>query len=361
MVRQPTLTKGFLVLLMLGSSSLLLLSYYVASSSKSENAIPQEIIRCQLDSKFRDSVNDHVNVANQLRIDNKVLIIAETQYTSLGQGLVTILEANRIKFKLALAGKSLPSLTHLDKGRFGVVVFERLESYLNMDVWNRQLLDKYCQKYHVGIIAFAHPDEALYNAQVKDFPLFVHTKLSLHSYELNPSSPILRVTRAGDIVRDTLPGEEWTVFVGNHSTYEPLSWAKMKSNKELEFSNNEIDEIIYVPVIRDKGTFDGVQRVFFGSGFDFWLHRLLFLDALSYLSNGKFSITLDRYIMVDIDDIFVGRPLTRMTKADVEVSDWICLFRSDSKIFHDYRIRISIWSECFIVNLLMECLHFNTR
>ena len=57
-------------------------------------------------------------------------------------------------------------MTHADKGKFGVVIFERFESYLNMDNWNRELLDKYCREYSVGIIAFARPDERLVNAQV---------------------------------------------------------------------------------------------------------------------------------------------------------------------------------------------------
>lgn len=64
------------------------------------------------------------------------------------------------------AGKVLPSLTHGDRGRFAVVVFERLEMYLGLDSWHRQLLDKYCRDFSVGIIAFAQPDDMLYNAQV---------------------------------------------------------------------------------------------------------------------------------------------------------------------------------------------------
>lgn len=59
-------------------------------------------------------------------------------------------------------------------------------------------------------------------------------------------------------------------------------------------------------VIQDHGRLDGVQRVLFGSGLQFWLHRILFLDALSYLSHGQLSLSLDRWILVDIDDIFVG-------------------------------------------------------
>lgn len=40
---------------------------------------------------------------------------------------------------------------------------------------------------------------------------------------------------------------------------------------------------------------------------------------MSYLSHGKLSTSLQRYIQVDIDDIFVGMKGTRLTPVDVEV------------------------------------------
>ena len=64
-------------------------------------------------------------------------------------------------------GKILPALTRKDRGRFSVVVFERLETYLSLNNWNRQLLDKYCRDFGVGMVAFAQPDEILFNAQVR--------------------------------------------------------------------------------------------------------------------------------------------------------------------------------------------------
>jgi len=70
---------------------------------------------------------------------------------------------------------------------------------------------------------------------------------------------------------------------------------------------------------QDCGEYDGIQRIFFGSGLDFWLHRLLFLDSMSFLSHGRLSTSLQRYIQVDIDDIFVGQKGTRLTPSDVEV------------------------------------------
>jgi heparan sulfate N-deacetylase/N-sulfotransferase NDST2 len=44
---------------------------------------------------------------------------------------------------------------------------------------------------------------------------------------------------------------------------------------------------------------------------------LIFLDSISFLSHGKLSLPLERYVLIDIDDIFVGEKGTRMKKSDV--------------------------------------------
>lgn len=49
-----------------------------------------------------------------------------------------------------------------------------------MDKWNRELLDKYCREYSVGIVGFIpHSEETLVGAQLKGFPLYIHTNLKL--------------------------------------------------------------------------------------------------------------------------------------------------------------------------------------
>lgn len=63
---------------------------------------------------------------------------------------------------------------------------------------------------------------------------------------------------------------------------------------------------------------DGIQRILFGGGLRFWLHKLLFLDSLSYLSHGQLSVNLQRLLLVDIDDIFVGERGTRLRQDDVQ-------------------------------------------
>ena len=70
-------------------------------------------------------------------------------------------------------------------------------------------------------------------------------------------------------------------------------------------------------MILDYGRQDGIPKVLFGSGIArHWTYRLLFLDALQYLSNGLINFPLVRYMLVDIDDVFVGS--NRFTRSDVQ-------------------------------------------
>lgn len=279
------------------------------------NARPEPNIRCGLLNGPRLPQNHDHKSEERLRIDPKVLVFVETMYSKLGKDIAELLVYTRIKYKLEVAGKSLPVLTNLDKGRYAVIVFENFNKYLDMDNWNRQLLDKYCREYNVGIIGFINAnEERLIGAELKGFPLYIHTNLKLKDAALNAASQILRLTRAGETAWGRLPGDDWAVFQANHSTYEPLEWA----NRLDDFHDHGDPKQPLPTIIQDHGLFDTIQRLLFGSGLRFWLHRLLFLDALSYLSHGQLSLTLDRQFLVDVDDIFVGEVGTRLRSEDVK-------------------------------------------
>ena len=126
-----------------------------------------------------------------------------------------------------------------------------------------------------------------------------------------------RMTRTEKTYTGRVPGSSWTVFVSNHSTYVPVSHARLSRTS----TNNaaELSDVVCAAVMLDRGLYDGVQRVLFGAGFEFWLHRMLFLDAVSFLSHGRLSQPLERFILVDIDDVFVGRSGVRLKEADVKV------------------------------------------
>lgn len=97
-----------------------------------------------------------LKVADSSRTDPLVLVFVESLYSQLDQEIVAILESSRFKYRTEIApGKGdMPTLTDKDRGRFALIIYENILKYVNLDAWNRELLDKYCVEYGVGIIGF---------------------------------------------------------------------------------------------------------------------------------------------------------------------------------------------------------------
>ena len=74
-------------------------------------------------------------------------------------------------------------------------------------------------------------------------------------------------------------------------------------------------------VISDKGKVDGVKKVFIGGPITFWLMKLLLLDVIRDLTSHYPVLRFgrQRWVMVDIDDIFVAPKGRKMTPSDVQV------------------------------------------
>uniref|UniRef100_A0A8C7V4D3 Bifunctional heparan sulfate N-deacetylase/N-sulfotransferase 1 n=1 Tax=Oncorhynchus mykiss TaxID=8022 RepID=A0A8C7V4D3_ONCMY len=256
------------------------------------------------------------------RTDPVVLVFVESLYSQLGQDIVAILESGRFRYRTEIApGKGdMPTLTDKDRGRFTLVIYENVLKYVNLDAWNRDLLDKYCVEYGVGIIGFFKANEnSLLSAQLKGFPLFLHSNLGLRDCSVNPKSPLLLITKAREVERGPLPGDDWTVFQSNHSTYEPVLLARTRvPDLGPSGAGVGVGAPLHASVVQDLGLHDGIQRVLFGNNLNFWLHKLVFVDAVAFLTGKRLSLALDRYLLVDIDDIFVGKEGTRMKVSDVK-------------------------------------------
>lgn len=156
----------------------LFMEYYIFRFHRSTRPTP--IVKCNVGNGPRFPQNHEHKMEGRLRSDPKVLLFVETMYSKLGKDIAELLVYTRIKYKEEVAGKSLPVLTSLDKGKYGVIVFENFNKYLQMDKWNRELLDKYCKEYNVGVIGFiTQKEETFVGAELKGFPLFIHTNLQL--------------------------------------------------------------------------------------------------------------------------------------------------------------------------------------
>ncbi|ESO93397.1 hypothetical protein LOTGIDRAFT_232790 [Lottia gigantea] len=316
-----TLTRLLVILLIISVITTIFSISYLnvhLRSTKRRKIPPLPLSPCR--ANITDMKNPFKKISHHtkdvLRFGEKVLVLVDLQFSKAGTKIIRLLEAVRIEYKVVSTGRNLPTLTHLDEGKFAVIIFENFNAYINMDNWNRQLLDKYCLEYNVGIIGFVPSTTDMITEIVPGFPLTMEYNQKLQDYKLNRFSDVWRVTKASQFYEGRLPGD-WTVFRTNHSTYEPLSYSKKQSQK-FSVSIEDDDNKPVSPVIYDSGKIDNIKRILFGSTLRFWLHRLLLLDSISYLSHGKLSVSLDRYIQIDIDDIFVGKEGIRMLVEDVE-------------------------------------------
>uniref|UniRef100_A0A674DEU6 [heparan sulfate]-glucosamine N-sulfotransferase n=1 Tax=Salmo trutta TaxID=8032 RepID=A0A674DEU6_SALTR len=315
-VRQLELHRLILALIVFCLLSMAFLAYYVSNSPKIKEAPPLPFTPLFLPRSGRLR---QVKAMDNSRTDPVVLVFVESIYSQLGQEIVAILESSRFRYRTEIApGKGdMPTLTERNRGRYALVIYENLLKYVNLDAWNRDLLDKYCVEYSVGIIGFFKANEnSLLSAQLKGFPLFLHSHLGLRDYRINPNAPLLYITRPNEVEQGPLPGDDWTVFQSNHSTYEPVLLASTKSSDTLAHLGPL--RAMHSTVVQDLGLHDGIQRVLFGNNLSYWLHKLVFVDAIAYLTGKRLCLSLERHLLVDVDDIFVGKEGTRMKVTDVE-------------------------------------------
>ncbi|XP_018580567.2 bifunctional heparan sulfate N-deacetylase/N-sulfotransferase 2 [Scleropages formosus] len=333
-LRQLELHRLILALIVFSLLSMAFLAYYVSSSPKIKEAPPLPFSDCGAAAASSggqraplflplQASRRFVKTVDNSRTEPVVLVFVESIYSQLGQEIVAILESSRFKYRTEIApGKGdMPTLTEGNRGRYALIIYENILKYVNLDAWNRELLDKYCVEFSVGIIGFFKANEnSLLSAQLKGFPLFLYSNLGLRDYRINPAAPLLYITQANEVERGPLPGDDWTVFQSNHSTYEPVLLASTRTSDALSHLGSHLgsQRVAHATVVQDLGLHDGIQRVLFGNNLSFWLHKLIFVDAIAYLTGKRLCLSLERYLLVDVDDIFVGKEGTRMKVSDVE-------------------------------------------
>ncbi|NXV35075.1 NDST4 sulfotransferase, partial [Rissa tridactyla] len=304
-------------------ASIVISAYYLYTGYKQEMALVETTgeAECE-DLKFLPYRSVELKTAKPIdpsKTDPTVLLFVESQYSQLGQDIIAILESSRFQYHMVIAPAKgdIPPLTDNGRGKYTIVIYENILKYVSMDSWNRELLEKYCVEYSVSIIGFHKANEnSVPSTKLKGLPLHLYNNVALKDCVVNAQSPLLRITKAPRVEKGPLPGEDWSVFQFNHSTYQPVLLTELQTSRPPPAALPKA--ALYATVIQDLGLHDGIQRVLFGNNLTFWLHKLIFIDAISFLSGKKLTLSLDRYILVDIDDIFVGKEGTRMNVNDVK-------------------------------------------
>lgn len=333
MTAPPRIRRGLLFTIVMSVISLWLLMQHMSSPTDEKN-VPShgsDVVKHETSVK-ETTYTQNKNMRQPLTHDNSgktqpiaadsaalVIVLEDEKQKDFGTQILVALDANRFRIKsVKFESQELPPLVKSGEGLFSVIIFQNLLTYINLKETDRAHIDNYCRNYGVGIIAFAGPSlDHEYSSQVGNFPMVMDQKLILKDLSLNKNSPVFHITKSEVTLKGILPGEDWTVFRSNHSTYQPIAQAKTSTQDMINIVPS-VKPFLHATILQDLGHYDGIQRIFFGSNFSLWIHYILFLDCVRYLSGQRLSVDLKRYILVDVDDIFVGSPGIRMKPDDVE-------------------------------------------
>ncbi|XP_033644350.1 bifunctional heparan sulfate N-deacetylase/N-sulfotransferase 4-like [Asterias rubens] len=260
------------------------------------------------------------NVRFNKTVEPTILVV--TNQFLISSDLTNALKANNIKFDKVYASTlvtSWPALEDNDTGKYFVILFQSIVILHDLNTELLSTIYDYCYKYNAGIIAFSQQmSKTTKYKKLYPLPMTMEHGQSLRDISVNPTAgDVLHITKPGQGTRGSLPSSSWTVFKSDLPSYRPLVQAKKVTPAKSLNQTSQEKEILYATVLLDDGDYDGIQKIFIGNDLRFWLHYVLFLDSISYLSHGLLRTSLDRYIQVDIDDVFVGKN-GRLTHLDVQ-------------------------------------------
>ena len=211
-------------------------------------------------------------------------------------------------------------------GRYSLLVFVDIKTYIDLKPNVRQIVKHYCAKFGVGILYFI----SNHVGYIPEFHMEVikpQKERQVLDVEVNEDSKLLRITRrGGSTVKPYVQkgqGTRWNFlrYDPRQVPYETVEFAT--SRKKRRMQDLEVAVTEQATIILDDGRRDGIKKVFFGGGFPFYLHTMLFMDSLEYLSPvSPILFSLERYLEIDVDDIFIAKTGIRMKQKDVLVSKY---------------------------------------
>lgn len=104
---------------------------------------------------------------------------------------------------------------------------------------------------------------------------------------------------------------------GEKTQVDESEFSSSSSDQSTDSADGDHGERRVLSMI-DRGLYDGIKRVIFGHLNRHWLDRVLLLDIIENFSSGDILTPLERYVQIDIDDIFVGERGTRLKREDVD-------------------------------------------
>ncbi|XP_015772476.1 PREDICTED: bifunctional heparan sulfate N-deacetylase/N-sulfotransferase 4-like [Acropora digitifera] len=282
-------------------------------------------------SKLADSVLSSIQHGNKtFKVQKNILVLQRAwvkEGSKLAHHVTRFLDGLRVPYFFREADDKVFTLLKEDLkaevtvGRYSVLVFVNVKTYLDLKPNARQIVNLYCKKFSVGMLYFI----SNHVGYIPEFLFEVVRPLKerqILDVEVNGESKLLSVTRrGGSVIKPNIPkgqGTRWSFlrYDPEKVPYETVEYATNRRRRRKRDLETAVTE--KACIILDNGRKDGIKRVFFGGGFPFFLHTMLFMDSLEYLSPvSPIAFSRQRYLQIDVDDIFVAKSGIRMKKKDV--------------------------------------------
>lgn len=140
-------------------------------------------------------------------------------------GILDFLMQLRIPFHMTKVSNPLPILEWEKTKSFSLIIFENYVAYLTMSLDKRIILDNYCQRFSIHVLAFMEPNSSSELQNFAAIGLKIQSGARLKQFKLNPESDIWHTANPDVIYEDALPTFNWTVFHPVFDTFKPLAFS----------------------------------------------------------------------------------------------------------------------------------------
>lgn len=259
----------------------------------------------------------------------RVLLLYDRASSLASKGIRSVLESQRIPFDAHLHNENV--IVHLERvieqedgggaSIVGVYCLIICADAVSLHWrWSRPLLDRYLsysKRYNVTIVNFAWSDSPTHWRQIRDWSILSIPAKSVLGVRLNPSRKFFYLrndewfTNMDHITRNG----SWTGFVLSAQGSKEL---QVMAFIKYRLDNTSHDQTVPLAFVSRR---DGVREVFLGSPVSFWMTKVLLLEIVrSYSTRPLLRFGKKRWIMIDIDDIFLAPQGLRMNTNDVQVN-----------------------------------------
>ena len=238
---------------------------------------------------------------------SRILLISTSPKDPSIKDITEYLQSMRLKYKM-VSVSNVPDLMNV-KTKYIVIIFQNIQDLYRMESKTRDMIENFCKTFKVGIVGFLNSGRwKTVNVPLGDSNSTSLTRvsdnLSIRSFSTTSHNSLRILKKNISFKEEYLISSKWVQISSTDERVLPVVKAVYQDGSSGSL------------VVEDRA--GDVSKVVIGGSrsLQFWFLKILFLDLLFYLTRGAISFPLTRYILVDIDDIFVGS--ARLVPSDVD-------------------------------------------